>query len=84
MARVEHLLLPGGLQHVLQHGGQVVARHLVPGEVPEATPGVLGVEDGVVPAVGVAPKVSQPHVVASICQDVAQALNQSGVSIAVT
>ena len=102
MARVEHLLLPGGLQHVLQHGGQVVARHLVPGEVPEPAACLVRVQEGVVPAllelqlepvgavqcvvpaVSVAPEVSQPHVVASICQDVAQALDQSGLSIAVT
>ena len=32
---VEELLLPGGLQHVLDHGGQVVLGVLVPGEVPE-------------------------------------------------
>ena len=37
-----------------------------------------------VPAVGVAPEVSKPHVIASVCQDVAQALDQSGESIAVT
>ena len=50
VARVEHLLLPGGLQHVLQHGGQVVARHLVPGEVPEPAACLVRVQEGVVPA----------------------------------
>ena len=74
VAGVEELLLPGGLQHVLDHGGQVELGHLVPGEVPEATPGVLGVEDGVVPAVGVAPVVAQPDVVAGVSQDVSEPL----------
>ena len=50
MARVEHLLLPGGLQHVLQHGGQVVFGHLVPGKVPEPAACLVWVQEGVVPA----------------------------------
>ena len=38
------------------------------------TPGVFGVEDGVVPAVGVAPVVAQPRVVPGVGQDVAETL----------
>ena len=50
MAHIEHLLLPGCLQHELQHGGQVVFGHLVPGEVPEPAACLVWVQEGVVPA----------------------------------
>ena len=74
MAGVEELLLLSELQDKLNHGGKVIARHLVPSEVPEPALGVLRVQKGVIPAVGVPSKVSHPDVIASISENVTQAL----------
>ena len=72
VASVEELLVPSHLEDLLNHAWYVILGHLIPGEFPEfiVEPAVW-VEGGVVPAVGVSSVVAQPHVVASIGEDVA-------------
>ena len=64
VANICELLLPRELEHIVEHCWQVALAHLVEGEMPELFPG--GVEDCVLSAVGVAPEVSQPDVIASV------------------
>ena len=71
VADVVELLLPGGLQHEVDGGGDVVLCHLVEAELPEAL--VVGGEGNVAAGVLVAPDVAQPHVEAGVVQDVGQA-----------
>ena len=67
VADVMDFLLPRLLYDIVQHGGEVVLGHLVPGEPPEGCVHVR-VEVEVAPAVGVAPVVAEPHVVALLGQ----------------
>ena len=64
MADVCEPLLFGEIEHIVEHCWEVVVAHLVEGELPELFPSRI--ENRVLPAVGVAPKVSHPHVVASV------------------
>ena len=64
MADVCEPLLFGEIEHIVEHCWEIVVAHLVEGELPELFPSRI--ENRVLPAVGVAPKVSHPHVVASV------------------
>ena len=71
VADVIELVLPGGFQHEVDGGGNVVLGHLVEAELPE--PLVVGAQRSVAAGVLVAPDVAQPHVEAGVVQQVGQA-----------
>ena len=64
VSNICELLLPRQLKHIVEHCWQVSLAHLVKGETPELFSS--RVENCVLSAVGVAPEVSQPHVIASV------------------
>ena len=64
VADICELLLPRELKHIVEHCREVALAHLVEGEMPKLFSG--RVENCVLSAVGVAPEVPQPHVIASV------------------
>ena len=62
MSRVIQLRVPRLLEHVVDHGGQVVLCHVLPGEVPKLA--AFRIQRAVAARVQVAADVTQPHIVA--------------------